>query len=77
MQPPEMYLTRRDIAERLQISEKQAGRLMQQMRYLPVGKRSLRVSEVNFKAWVYAHEREMTAKTPATRSRRSTPRPTA
>ena len=69
MQPPEMYLTRHDIAERLQISEKQAGRLMQQMRCLPVGKRSLRVSESNFKMWIYSHEREMTAKAPAKRQK--------
>ena len=63
MQPTERYLTRRDIAERLQISEKQAGRLMQQMRCLPVGKRSLRVSESNFRMWIYSHEREKAAKT--------------
>ena len=63
MQPPERYLTRRDIAERLQVSEKQAGRLMRDMRCLPVGKRSLRVSESNFRAWIYSHEREKAAKT--------------
>lgn len=63
MQPTERYLTRRDIADRLQISEKQAGRLMRDMRCLPVGKRSLRVSESNFRMWIYSHEREKAAKT--------------
>lgn len=69
MQPTDRYLTRRDIADRLQISEKQAGRLMQQMRCLPVGKRSLRVSEANFKAWVYSSEREKRAAGPKQRQK--------
>lgn len=46
-----IYLTRGDIAAELQISRKQVGRLMQQMRRLPVGARQYRVSRADFDLW--------------------------
>lgn len=48
---PAEYLTRSDIARILKISTKQAGRLMDRMPTLRVGRTHRRVSQVDFDAW--------------------------
>lgn len=46
------YLTRADIAKRLKISTKQAGRLMAQMPTIAVGATHKRVDSRDFEAWL-------------------------
>lgn len=45
------YLTRSDIARILQISTKQAGRLMDQMPSIYIGRTHRRVARADFEAW--------------------------
>ena len=46
------YLTRTDVARILNISSKQAGRLMEQMRCVLIGKNQRRVSRPDFELWI-------------------------
>lgn len=58
----EEYLTRADIAEILKVSPKQAGRLMEKMVRVMVGKRSWRVARADFDAWLDGKKMEDAAR---------------
>ncbi|MDD3212279.1 MAG: helix-turn-helix domain-containing protein [Eubacteriales bacterium] len=54
MTNPQIYLTPKDVAERLQISDTAARREMRKMRHKAIGKNgySLRVAEKDFEAYM-------------------------